>query len=325
MATQTIAGYTAAASIDAVNDFLLIEPSGNTVYKKINRNVLLGITGNPLGTTDTQTITNKILGITNTFTVLDSTFTIQDNVDNTKQAQFQLSAITTGTTRTYTMPNASVTLASLTGTETLTNKTITSPAITGGTIDNATVTVDAISGHTSATVVTIANLQISSGVLNSNNSVVTANITDGNITPAKLQSGTGSGWAWTTYSPSLTNLTQGNGTLSARYIQIGKTVFVRIKFTLGNTSAVGTVPSLTLPVTPNAAYSSQDLVVGWGLCVAGGTQAEIPVLITSTTASPYLLSAASTYLGPTANITSTTPGTWTTSDFFHIQFVYEAA
>jgi hypothetical protein len=46
-----------------------------------------------------------------TMTVMDSTFTIQDNLDTTKQAQLMAGAISTGTTRTYTLPDFSSTLA----------------------------------------------------------------------------------------------------------------------------------------------------------------------------------------------------------------------
>lgn len=52
-----------------------------------------------------QTLTNKSLSDSTTFFV--------DEVDATKKAQFQLSGITTATTRTYTMPNASGTVALL--------------------------------------------------------------------------------------------------------------------------------------------------------------------------------------------------------------------
>lgn len=41
----------------------------------------------------------------------DASFTLVDNSDATKKLQFQLSGITTGTTRTLTVPNASGTLA----------------------------------------------------------------------------------------------------------------------------------------------------------------------------------------------------------------------
>lgn len=70
-----------------------------------------------------------------TGTKLDDTMSLVDNSDNTKVAQFQLSGITTATTRTYTFPDYSATFATVAGTETLTNKTLTSP-----TIDLSTVT-----------------------------------------------------------------------------------------------------------------------------------------------------------------------------------------
>jgi hypothetical protein len=52
-------------------------------------------------------------------TVSDAAFTLQDNTDATKQAQFDLSGITTATTRTYTLPNLTGSLAT-TGTLTQT-------------------------------------------------------------------------------------------------------------------------------------------------------------------------------------------------------------
>jgi hypothetical protein len=84
-------------------------------------------------TTTTQTFTNKTLTspviTTPTMNVLDSDFTIQDNSDATKQAQFQLSGITTGTTRTYTLPNATGTLADLDTAQTMTNKTLSTGCV----------------------------------------------------------------------------------------------------------------------------------------------------------------------------------------------------
>jgi len=66
--------------------------------------------GTVVGTSDTQTLSNKSLDNTSTVTVKDANFTIQDNADTTKQAKFEASGIATGTTRTFTVPNASGTL-----------------------------------------------------------------------------------------------------------------------------------------------------------------------------------------------------------------------
>lgn len=56
---------------------------------------------------------NKTLDNTNTITLYGSKFTLQDQDDATKQARFQLSNIASATTRTYTLPDKSDTLATL--------------------------------------------------------------------------------------------------------------------------------------------------------------------------------------------------------------------
>jgi hypothetical protein len=60
--------------------------------------------------------------------VSDAAFTLQDNTDATKQAQFQLSGITTATTRTYTLPDTTGTVAMLSGTQTFASATTFSTA-----------------------------------------------------------------------------------------------------------------------------------------------------------------------------------------------------
>jgi hypothetical protein len=73
--------------------------------------------------------------------IQDNLFTLQDNSDNTKQLQFQLSGITTATTRTLTVPDANTTIVGTDTTQTLSNKTFTAPVLgtpTSGTLTNCT-------------------------------------------------------------------------------------------------------------------------------------------------------------------------------------------
>lgn len=60
----------------------------------------------------------------------DSTFTIQNATDNTKKIQFSASAVTTGTTRILTAPDANGTIVTTSSTQTLTNKTLTKRVVT---------------------------------------------------------------------------------------------------------------------------------------------------------------------------------------------------
>lgn len=165
-----------SASIDRAADFLEVSDTSGSASYRATPNFILGITGNPVGTSDTQNIAAKTLDNTNTITLKDTLFTLQDDSDTTKQAKFQLSGISTSTTRTYTLPNASSTLVDLSTSQTLTSKTLTSPTINTATIVNPTLTTDTVSEYTSANGVTIDGLNIKDSKLNTNNSVVSTNI-----------------------------------------------------------------------------------------------------------------------------------------------------
>lgn len=77
-----------------------------------------------VGIATTQTLTNKTLDNTNAITVKDTNLTVQDDGDATKQFKFQASGITAGNTRTYTVPDATTTLAGIDTTQTMSNKTL---------------------------------------------------------------------------------------------------------------------------------------------------------------------------------------------------------
>ncbi len=92
-----------------------------------------------LSTTIIANVGNKTFLNTNSMSIKDNLLTLQDNNDTTKQAQFDLSGITTGTTRTYTLPDRSDTLVDLGSAQTLTNKTISESSVTNLTTDLADV------------------------------------------------------------------------------------------------------------------------------------------------------------------------------------------
>jgi hypothetical protein len=329
--TRTIGDYTAAVTIDGTTHYMLIQPgSASTAYKKITRNVLLGVTGQPMDISTSQNVTNKTLDNSNILTIRDDRFTLQDNVDTTKQAQFQLSGITTGTTRTYTLPNASSTLADIATAQTLTNKTLTAPVITNGSMTGTSITNDAIVGQSSATSGTVYGLSISSGTISStglaSNAVATAKIADSAVTPAKLFTGTGSTWAWTSWTPTFSGFPQaiGNAVLDCKYIQIGKTVICRISITTGTTTTYAVVGTITgtLPVT--AVSMTATTYIGNVRINTSTANPGIVRIASTTTFDIKSEGASATYLVED-QFSSTVPGTWGTGSLILGTFMYEAA
>lgn len=103
--------------------------------------VISSITNTGLLTLPTSTDT--LVGRATVDTLTSKTFNagsclFADGTDLTKKVQFNLNGISTGTTRTITIPNSNDTMVTLAATQTLTNKTLTTPVIAsisnGGTV-----------------------------------------------------------------------------------------------------------------------------------------------------------------------------------------------
>jgi len=99
--------------------------------KLANSSVTVGSTAIALGGSST-TITG-LSSVTSSAVVTDDNgFRIRDNSDNTKQLAFECSGISGSTTRTMTIPDVDGTLVLLAASQTLTNKTLTSPVLNTG-------------------------------------------------------------------------------------------------------------------------------------------------------------------------------------------------
>jgi len=308
-------------SIDRTTDLLYVVDMPSGVSYKVTPNQALGFTGgNPVSTTDTQTLTNKTLTSptinTPALTVNDNALTIQDNSDTTKKAVFELSGISAGTTRTYTLPNRSDTLVDLGSSQTLTSKTLTAPTIT-----NPTLTVDTISEFTSANGVTIDGLNIKDGALNTNNSV-----------PNNAWNNTGSfgsSWAWTTWTPTLSGrFNNTKWAKASKYTIVGKTVICKLSLTANSATPMdgGVADALfTLPVTSTALANTGNIQLLGTVNAFVTSIYPLYVGLASTTVGllrPWL--SNSTYV--TADlVTSAVPNTWASGSEISGTFVYEMA
>lgn len=150
------------------------------------------------------------------------------------------------------------------------------------------------------------------------------------IDPSKIAGGSAAMLsAWTSWTPTFTNLTVGSGTLVAKYIQIGKTVHFIVKFTFGSGSSlsVGTDTVATLPVSANTgAYfqfaplgnvTSYDLSATTPWFGVVGYYSATEMVFES-----YVTSAA---IAKIEAINASQPMTWATGDILFAQGTYEAA
>lgn len=127
--------------------------------------------------------------------------------------------------------------------------------------------------------------------------------------------------AWQSWAPTLgAGWANGNGTWSAYYCKIGKTVFVQASFVIGSTTTKGNGLTISLPLTA-ARAAFQSFLAMSSSHNAGIMQGFIE---TTTTCTLVGINAAGTYASRSA-ITSTIPVTWATGNSIQVAFSYEVA
>lgn len=160
--------------------------------------------------------------------------------------------------------------------------------------------------------------------------IVQAAGTDANIDLDLKSKGTGvisfnGVTSWTSFTPTFTNLTKGNGTLTAGYIQIGKTIHFYINFVLGSTSSVSGDTTVTLPVT--SATRTSNSPIGKVQILDNSTGNGYPgnFTLNSTTKGRYLYFGTSGGTIITGAFGSSAPFSWATNDQIFVSGTYEAA
>jgi hypothetical protein len=134
------------------------------------------------------------------------------------------------------------------------------------------------------------------------------------------------GEAFQVWSPILLFASNGDGTLTGRYLHVGYICWIELAWTLGSSSTVSAGFSVTPPV--NAAASMVNLPVeGAVAMVDTGTTTNIAYMI-AVSASRFrffVVYVAGTYATIGAGADGSTPFTWTNGDQLHLTGMYHTA
>lgn len=145
----------------------------------------------------------------------------------------------------------------------------------------------------------------------------------------------GSDWAFTSFTPSWTNLTVGTGGSahnSGYYFQLGKLIIGYTRTVLGSSGAsVGSSPYFNAPVNQSSNYNtSYNYSCGTCWITDAGTQQYIGYMNLNGTGSgnrlhPITIVVNSGARAFASGVTSGDPMTWTAGDAIQTQFMYEVA
>ena len=195
--------------------------------------------------------------------IKDANFSIVDDSDTTKALKFQVSGVTTATTRTATVPDADFTMVGAATTQTLTNKTIdlTSNTLTATSAQLATAVSDetgsgALVFGTSPTIVTPTIASFTNATHNHTNAAG-----GGQLTTAALSNVT----EWTTVAYNAGDFTAQAGSWTVdeadvttfKYRKTGKTMEVNFRIVSTDVSATPTSLNILIPGGFTAAVATE--------------------------------------------------------------------
>jgi hypothetical protein len=130
---------------------------------------------------------------------------------------------------------------------------------------------------------------------------------------------TPTGSAWTTWSPTYSGLTVGNGTVTARYNTNNNVVFYQWQLIFGSTSSISGEVTVSLPLTGTGRSLAQVSILDEFVAYYVGIG-----LVGTTSILTRVTTAGGTYVG-NSSLSSTIPMTWNTGDQMVVTGFYEKA
>ena len=141
----------------------------------------------------------------------------------------------------------------------------------------------------------------------------------GSILEAAELNGIGESVAFT---PTFTNFTLGDGTVTASYVLVNKLCFMTLKVTLGSTSSVTGTIVVDLPLT-----AASSIFYGGNVVINDSGTANYVGFVYQSSTGAVIISienVAGTY-PIRANTSATVPMTWATGDVLNFTHVFEVA
>ncbi len=325
--TLTLDLSNADRTISLGGNFTTAGGFATTLTTSGSTNVTLPTTGTLVAQAFQADLTNK--------TLEDGSVFFRNSSVSTKKGAFDLSGVSSATTRTLTWPNFDGTIATLAGTESFTNKTLTSPKLNENVAVTTTATqLNYLAAATGTTGTTSTNLVYSTSptLVTPAIGVATATSVNGTTIPSSktlvvttdtlavhasttssqlagvLSDETGTGLAMFATSPSITTSLKFNGTSSGTLTMApGATI---TDYTITWPSAQGAASTvltndgsggLSWGAALTTSLTSQNTFIGNGSNVATATNTSLLGYITASTASQ------------TYAVTSAAPGVFTIS------------
>jgi hypothetical protein len=134
---------------------------------------------------------------------------------------------------------------------------------------------------------------------------------------------------WQSYTPTTTNITLGNGTLTSKYAVIGKTLFYEGQLVRGSTTSFSGQISFTTPATMNSTNKTNESGIGIATAIDFGAAiyACTAVYSSSTVFVPIAQGVGGTWntISSANRVSATVPFTWGTGDIVTWNIVVEVA
>lgn len=130
------------------------------------------------------------------------------------------------------------------------------------------------------------------------------------------------GGDWVSYTPTMSGLTIGNGTISGLYNRVGDLVTVSVRIAFGSTSSITGAVYVGLPINATMDYEYVGQAALWNL---GGAAGLFPGVIWAIEPGRFIVQATNssgTYT-KAEDLSATIPFTWATSNYMRLYFSYK--